>query len=483
MGDFTKKEITKKSENISDWYTDVILKAQIADYAPVKGTMVIRPYGYAIWEQVTAVLDSMFKSKGIQNAYFPLFIPHSLLEKEKEHVAGFSPELAVVTIAGGEELKDPLVIRPTSETIMYEMYAKWIQSWRDLPILINQWNNVVRWEKRTYPFLRTSEFLWQEGHTAHETEKEAIEMDLMVLEWYRRIYEDYYAIPVMLGTKSDAEKFAGAKTTYTVEALMPDGKALQGATSHNLGQNFSKPFKIQFQNREGKNDFVWQTSWGFSTRSLGGLFLTHGDDQGLILPPKIAPIKAVVIPILGKDDARILDICQKVKEKIEKKESLFAGRVELWDDPAKTFGWKVNEAELKGIPAIIIVGLREVEEQCVSLTSRHNNQKHTCVIAKIDDELERVLVILQDEMFKTATQFLKENTHEVSSYDKFKKILDTTRGFIWAFWCEDATCEKAIKEETKATTRLLPLDAKDEVGTCIKCRNRAKHRWLFAQSY
>ena len=480
---FTKKEITKKSENISDWYKDVILKAEIADYAPVKGTMVIRPYGYAIWERVQAVLDPMLKKMGIQNAYFPLFIPHSLLEKEKEHVKGFSPELAIVTIAGGEKLKDPLVVRPTSEAIMYEMYAKWIQSWRDLPVLINQWNNAVRWEKRTYLFLRTSEFLWQEGHTAHEDEKGAIDMDLMALEWYRKVYEEYYAIPVMLGTKSDAEKFAGAKATYTVEALMPDGKALQGATSHNLGQNFSKPFKIQFQNREGKNDFVWQTSWGFSTRSLGGLFLVHGDDDGLIIPPKIAPIKVVIIPILGKDDEKILAAAQDIKKEIEKVSSEFTGSVQVWDQEQKTFGWKANEAELKGIPIAVVIGPKELAEEKVSVSRRLGKEKQTVPLKGLGEEVEKILQGLQSDLFEKAKKFREENTHEVSSYDEFKKIMETTRGFIWAFWCEGEDCEKKIKEETKATTRLLPLDAKNEDGKCVYCGSAAKHRWLFAQAY
>ncbi|MCX6794021.1 MAG: proline--tRNA ligase, partial [Candidatus Gottesmanbacteria bacterium] len=291
---FEKKELKKKSENLSQWYTDVILKAELADYAPVKGTMVIRPYGYALWEAVQEIFNRMMKTRGIENAYFPLFIPLSLLEKEKEHVEGFSPQLALVTIGGGEKLKDPLVVRPTSETIMYFMYAKWIHSWRDLPMLINQWNNVIRWEKRTYLFLRTTEFLWQEGHTAHATEKEDMDMVLSALEWYRQIHEDYLAVPVVCGVKSETEKFAGAKRTYTIEALMPDGKALQAATSHNLGQNFSKVFDIKFQTKDGKTDYVWQTSWGLTTRVLGGLFLTHGDDNGIILPPKIAPIQIII---------------------------------------------------------------------------------------------------------------------------------------------------------------------------------------------
>lgn len=475
---FEKKEITKKSKNISDWYTDIILKAQLADYAPVKGMMVIRPYGYAIWERVQQILDPMIKSKGVQNAYFPLFIPHSLLEKEKEHIKGFSPELAVVTVAGGEELKDPLVVRPTSETIMYAMYAKWIQSWRDLPLLINQWNNVVRWEKRTYLFLRTSEFLWQEGHTAHEDENGATEMALTALEWYKKIYEEYYAIPVLLGTKSDAEKFAGAKTTYTVETLMPDGKALQGATSHNLGQNFSKAFDISFQNREGKNDFVWQTSWAISTRSLGALFLVHGDDNGLVLPPKIAPIQVVVVSITTDkvDKNKILEYIDKIKTQAKD------FRVEV-DDSDEYMGRKFHKWELRGVPIRLEVGLVEIAENGVLMVHRDTGERQLIKLDKLADKINETLEDIQENLFNKAKKFVEQNTHEVSSYDEFKEIMSTTRGFIWAFWCEKASCEKKIKDETKATTRLLPLDAKDEDGQCIYCGNSAKHCWLFAQAY
>lgn len=491
MSKFTKKDITKKSENISEWYNDVILRAELADYGPVKGTMVIRPYGYALWERVQEIFNKMIKKDGVQNAYFPLFIPKSLLDKEKEHVEGFAPELAIVTIGGGEELKDPLVVRPTSETIMYTMYADWIQSWRDLPMKINQWNNVVRWEKRTYLFLRTTEFLWQEGHTAHETESEAIDMAKTALEWYRQIYEDYYAIPVYLGIKSETEKFAGAKTTYTVEALMPDGKALQGATSHNLGQNFSKVFDITFQNREGKNDLVWQTSWGLSTRSLGGLFLTHGDNDGLVLPPMVAPIKVVIVPILGKEtDEKTIALCKEVKEKIEAISSKFKGDVEIWDKDTKTTGWKMNEAELKGIPIVISIGPKEVEDQKVVVNTRissdrrnDNTVKQYISVNEVSIKVEEMLESLQKALFDTAKEFLEENTHIIDAYEEFKEIMSTKRGFLKAFWCEDAACEKKIKEETKASTRCLPLDSKEENGVCIKCGKPAKHRWLFAQAY
>lgn len=480
--DFSKREITKKSENISDWYNDIVVKAELADYGPVRGTMVIRPYGYAIWERVQSILDRMFKDGEVQNAYFPLFIPYSLLEKEKEHVEGFSPELAVVTIGGGEKLKDPLVVRPTSETVMYEMYAKWIQSWRDLPLLLNQWCNVVRWEKRTYLFLRTLEFLWQEGHTAHSTEEEAINFAKMALEWYRKTYEEYYAIPVMLGVKSDKERFAGAKTTYTVELLMPDGKALQGATSHNLGQNFSKAFNISFQSKEGKNEFVWQTSWGLSTRSLGGLFLTHGDDNGLVLPPRLAPVKVVIIPVLGKDDKKVLEFANRVRKSLVNDDSDFPGKVEIWDDDQNSIGWKINETELKGTPVVVSVGPRELEENSLSVTTRLG-EKETISVDDAFQSIENILTKIQEELLSRAKKFMEENTHEVSSYDEFKRIMETSRGFIWAFWCENEECEEKIKNETKATTRCLPLDSKGENGKCIYCGNKAIYRWLFAQAY
>ena len=481
MATFEKKELKKKSENLSDWYTDVILKAEIADYAPVKGCMVIRPYGFAIWEKVQEIFNGLMKTKGVQNAYFPLFIPLSLLEKEKEHVAGFSPELAIVTIGGGEKLKDPLVVRPTSETIMYAMYAKWIHSWRDLPILINQWNNVVRWEKRTYLFLRTTEFLWQEGHTAHETEEEAVDMVRSALEWYRKVYEEYYAVPVVLGKKSETEKFAGAKTTYTVEALMPDGKALQGATSHNLGQNFSKPFDIHFQNKEGKQDFVWQTSWGLSTRSLGGLFLTHGDDSGLLFPPKIAPIQVVVIPIHKKgDDGKALALyCEDVCEALGRG----SVKVKLDDREEPSVGRRFNEWEIKGVPVRLEVGSKELADRSVTIARRDTGEKMTVAREEVLDNIERLLNEMQKALFAKAKAFLDENTREASSFDEFKTIMNSTRGFIRAFWCEDTECETKIKEETKASTRCLPLDDKEEKGVCVHCGKLAIHRWLFAQAY
>lgn len=481
---FEKKELKKKSENLSDWYTDVILKAKLADYGPVKGTMVLRPYGYALWEMVTETLNKMFKGEGVENAYFPMFIPLSLLEKEKEHVKGFSPELAIVTIGGGEKLKDPLVVRPTSETIMYAMYSKWVQSWRDLPLLINQWNNVVRWEKRTYLFLRTMEFLWQEGHTAHATKEEAQEFTKKALEWYRIMYEDYFAIPVYVGRKSATEKFAGAEATYAVEALMPDGKALQAATSHDLAQHFSKPFDIKFQSKEGKTEYVWQTSWGFSTRSLGGLFLVHGDDQGLILPPKMAPIQVVIMPIKKSSDLKANELEFYAKQM---QETLANGgvRSKFDDRDEPSVGRRFNEWEVKGVPIRFEVGLKEYADRTVTIVCRHTGGKITVSREEMLITTEKLLKEMQKALFDKANAFLIENTRDAHTYDQFKEIMNTTRGFIRAFWCEDAVCEAEIKKETKASTRCLPLPAEAlaKEGACIHCDKPANHKWLFAQSY
>lgn len=473
---FEKREITKKSENISEWYNDIVLRTQLADYGSAKGTMILRPYGYSIWEKVQSVLDLKFKADGVENAYFPLFIPMSLLQKEKEHVKGFSPELAVVTYGGGKKLAESLAVRPTSETIMYEAYSRWIKSHSDLPLKINQWNNVVRWEKRTYLFMRTSEFLWQEGHTAHATNKEADEMARKALEWYRSFYEEIYAIHALIGIKSPAEKFAGAQKTYTVELLMPDGKALQGATSHNLGDNFAKAFKIQYQDKDGKNSFVHQTSWGFSWRSIGGLILVHGDDSGLVLPPEIAPIQVVVIPINPNGDSHIEEFTKKIIDGLD------ALRIKI-DTSDNTLGWKINEWELKGVPLRIEIGAREMDKKEITLVRRDNGEKFIISADDLKAKVGEVLTDIQQSLYKSSEKFVEENTHETENYDEFKEIMNTKRGFVRAFWCEDPVCEKKIKEETKATTRLRPIDAKEESGKCVYCQKPAKYRWLFAQSY
>ena len=473
--EFEKKEITKKSEDFSRWYTSVILKAELADYAPVKGCMVIRPYGYALWEGVQKYLDKAIKDSGVQNAYFPLFIPYSFLEKEKEHVKGFSPQLAVVTHGGGKKLEEPLVVRPTSETIMYSMFAKWIHSHRDLPLKINQWCNVVRWEMRTYLFLRTMEFLWQEGHTAHATAEETQEEVLLRFKMSRDFVEGVLAIPTVTGRKSDAEKFAGAEATYTVEALMPDGKALQCGTSHNLGQNFAKVFGIQFQDEKGQLRYVHQTSWCLSTtRIIGALIMAHGDDNGLVLPPKIAPIQVVVVPIDSTDEEQL----RYAKDVAA--ESHFA---HIDSRPQHTPGYKYNEWELKGVPLRIEIGKREVEEGVVTLVRRDTGEKVKCQMSNAKTEVEKTLEEIQKSLYQKAQKFLEEHTREAGDYEEFKKIMNGSRGFIKAFWCGSAECEQKIKEETKATIRVIPFESEKASGNCILCGQPATSKTLFAQSY
>lgn len=478
-----KKLLTKKSVDTPRWYTDVISLTGLADYGPVRGTMVIRPYGYAIWEFVQKEFDKRFKALGVKNAYFPLLIPMKFLEREKEHIEGFSPQLAVVTHGGGKKLDEPLVIRPTSETIMYESFSKWIHSWRDLPLLINQWCNIVRWEKRTYFFLRTLEFLWQEGHTAHATNEEAEKMVMDALNSYVEVYRNVYAIPSIIGLKSEAEKFAGGDHTYAVEFVMPDGKVLQAGTSHHLGDHFSKVFDVKFQDKNGETKYVFQTSWGVSTRSIGGLILTHGDDKGLVLPPKVAPTKVIIIPILGKRDKEVLKYCNKIKENIEKIDSAYPGDVVVDADPEKSYGWKVNDAELKGIPIRIAVGGREYDEKTVSVNTRLEEIGPTvCRITEIGKKVDLILSEIQQKMLTKAEEILKENIHEADSYDEFKKIMKTKRGFVKAHWCGNPKCELLIKEETKAATRVKPFDEVKR-GKCIYCGKEDSELWYFGQPY
>jgi len=484
---YSKKLLTPKSQDFSKWYLDVVLNAKLADYGPVRGTMVLRPYGYSLWEKVQDYFNSVIKKDEVKNAYFPSLIPISLLRKEKKHIEGFSPELAVITIGGGEKLEEEIVVRPTSETIIYLMLSKWISSWRDLPVKLNQWCNVVRWEKRTLPFLRTTEFLWQEGHTIHETSEEAKEMALRALTWYKDLYKSLYSLPVLIGVKSESEKFAGASVTYTVESLLPDGKALQSATSHILEQNFAKNFGVSYQDKEGVLKYPYPTSWGLSTRSLGSVVMIHGDDNGLILPPKLAPIKLVIIPVLGKDDEKVFTFSKKIKELLEKYDSAFAGSVELWDQDNGSFGWKVNESELMGIPLRITVGPKEVAgESPLTITCRVKDVESEEVSQKTLKEIgEKVEKMLEKEhafLYEKAEKHLEENIRTAKNYEEFKNIMNKNKGFIKAFWCENPQCEAKIKEETKATTRLLPLGAKEESGHCIYCNSKAKHLWYFAQS-
>lgn len=478
---FEKRGVTKKSENISDWYTDVIVKSQMADYSPVRGCIVYRPLSYSIWESIQQDMNVRFKEMDIENSYFPLFIPEEFLSREKEHVKGFAPELAIVTIGGGEELKERLVVRPTSETIMYAMYSKWIQSHRDLPMKLNQWNTVVRWEKRTFFFLRGMEILWQEAHTAHATHEESWQQVLDALDAYAKVYEDVLALPVVRGRKSDAEKFAGADVTTTIEIMMPDGKALQSGTSHDLGQHFSKAFNVAFQSENGQLENVWQTSFGLSMRALGALVMVHGDDQGLVLPPKVAPVQVVIIPI--GDDDNVLELAQ-----MKKAEFIKAGiRVKVDTRSGYSLGYKRNDWELKGTPVRMEIGKKEVSTGKMTAKLRYNGEVQELDISADGDFIKDMLEHIQAEMFTKAKDLLSSLTSVVSSYDEFKKVMEEKRGFIHAFWCEDPACEKKIKEETKATTRCLPFDenhqVKEENGSCIACGKPTTHRWVFAQAY
>ena len=479
------EKVTPRSEDFSRWYTDVVQRAELADYSPVRGSMVIRPYGYGLWENLQGALDGMFKETGHRNAYFPLFIPHSFMQREAEHVEGFSPELALVTHGGGEELEDPLVVRPTSETIINAMFAKWIKSYRDLPVLINQWANVVRWEMRTRLFLRTTEFLWQEGHTAHETEEEARAETLQMLEVYRRMAEEWAATPVIRGRKSEAEKFAGAVDTYAIEALMADGKALQAGTSHYLGQNFAKAFEIEFLDRSNELQHPFQTSWGASTRLVGMTVMVHGDDQGLILPPRIAPHEVVVVPIArsGSDErSAVLEAADRVRRELEE-----SGTTCVLDDREEvTPGFKFNEWEMKGVPVRIELGPRDLAE-AQAVTARRDQPgrdgKQAVSLAGIADAVRVLLDDVQSSLFRRALAFREANSHRPASYAEMKEILTASGGFHYTGWCGSPACEQAVKDETQATIRVIPFDQPDHAGPCVKCGEAAADEVVFAKAY
>lgn len=472
------KEITPKSRDFSQWYVDVILKAELADYSPVRGCMVIRPYGYALWENMKQLLDRRFKATGHKNAYFPLFIPESLLQKEVEHVEGFAPEVAWVTHGGKEELAERIAVRPTSETIICNMYSKWIKSWRDLPVLINQWCSVVRWEKSTKPFLRTAEFLWQEGHTAHRTEEEAEEETLRMLEVYRDFVETDLSLPVITGRKSESEKFAGALKTYTIEAMMGDGKALQAGTSHNLGQHFSKVFDITFLDKDKQLKHVWQTSWGVSTRLIGAIIMAHGDDRGLKLPPNIAPTQVVLVPILGKKADMVLDKAQEIFSNLKDE-----FRVELDDRDEYTPGWKFNEWEMKGVPVRLEVGPKDIEKQQVVLVRRDTGEKLFVKESELSSKLKALLEDIQTNMFNQAKEFRGQNLHTASKFDELKKVVEEKKGFVKAHWCGSPECEKRVKEETGATLRCIPFNEEHTPGKCVVCNGSADKIVYFAKSY
>lgn len=473
-----KKQIRAKSDNMSDWYTDVILRSNMADYSPVRGSMVLKPYGYAIWERIKQELDQRLQVLGCENAYFPLFIPMSLLQKEASHVEGFSPELAVVTHGGGQELEEPLVVRPTSETIMYEMYSKWIQSYRDLPMKMNQWNNVVRWEKRTQFFLRSMEFLWQEAHTAHATHEEAQQMVIDAIDAYEEIAQDILAIPVVKGVKSESEKFAGAFQTVTIEALMPDGKALQSGTSHDLGQNFSKPFDIQFQDENSENHYVWQTSFGLSTRIMGGLIMSHGDDDGLVLPPNVAPVQVVIIPV-RTDDYRLIEFANLLAARLQK----HGVRCRVDQREKLSFGYRINDAEVQGIPLRLEIGSKELNQAELQIAVRHLKEKRKLSLENLEEGVTKLLDWIQQDLFAKAQKRVQQQTHEVDTWDEFKEVMKTKRGYIRAYWDENPETEAKIKELTKATTRCVPLDEQEGEGLDVYSKQPAKRRWLFAQAY
>ncbi|MEM5829405.1 MAG: proline--tRNA ligase [Candidatus Aenigmatarchaeota archaeon] len=472
----------RKLENFSEWYSQVVIKSGLADYGPVQGTIAIREYGYEIWEKIREIFDKMLRDSGHRNAYFPLLIPESFLKKEAEHFKGFVPEVFWVTHSGDNKLGEKLAIRPTSETIIYHFYSKWIRSWRDLPVLLNQWCNITRAEiKSTKPFIRTSEFLWQEGHTAHATKKEADEEVIKILKFYQELIENYLAIPVIVGKKSEREKFAGALYTTTLEALMPDGKALQMGTSHNLGQNFSKPFEIKFLDKDGKEKYVWQTSWGISTRLIGAIVMVHGDDKGLVIPPKIAPIKVVIVPIFYKEMEK-KKVLGKAKEFLEKLRK--AGISAFLDDrEIYTPGWKFNEWELKGVPIRVEIGPKDLKKRQITCVRRDNFQrievKDKQAIKKIFELMEKI----QEDLLKKAKDFLKKNTFIPKDYGEFKKILKEKGGFLKACWCGEEGCEEKIKEETGATIRVIPLKKEKVFSNCICCGKEAKEVVYFAKSY
>ena len=472
-------EITPRSEDFSRWYLDVVRRAELADYSPVKGCMVIRPYGYAIWELIQQAFDREFKRTGHVNAYFPLFIPESLLTKEAEHVEGFAPQVAYVTHGGGEELEEKLVVRPTSEAIFGTMYAKWVQSWRDLPILINQWANVVRWEKVTRPFLRTTEFLWQEGHTAHETHDEAEAETLMILDLYAQVSERVLAMPVVKGRKSDSEKFAGALRTYSIEALMGDGRALQAGTSHNLGQNFAKAFDITFQARDKSVQHVWGTSWGVSTRLVGGVIMTHGDDSGLVLPPAIAPYQVVIVPI-GRENWRetVLPHAQILQRQL-----VDAGFRVTLDERDERPGWKFSEWELRGVPLRLEIGPKDIEKSQVVLARRDTREKGPHPVEGLAGRVKELLADIQRTLLERAVAFRRERTQRVDSYEAFKQAMEGRPGFLVAPWCGSAECEAQIKADTQATIRNMPLDAAPASGRCVRCDAAAQAEAWFAKAY
>ena len=489
------KNFTSRAEDYSKWYNELVVKADLAESSGVRGCMVIKPYGFAIWEKMQQELDRMFKETGHSNAYFPLFIPKSYLSKEAEHIEGFAKECAVVThyrLKNSEEgkgivvdpeakLEEELIVRPTSETIIWDTYKGWIQSYRDLPILVNQWANVVRWEMRTRLFLRTAEFLWQEGHTAHASKQEAIDETKQMIEVYTRFAEDFMAMPVIKGLKSVNERFAGALDTYCIEALMQDGKALQAGTSHFLGQNFAKAFDVKFTNKEGKQEHVWATSWGVSTRLMGALVMTHSDDNGLVLPPKLAPYQVVIIPIY-KGDKQLQQISKEAL-KIKKELEEIGISVKYDDRDTHKPGWKFSEYEFKGVPLRIAIGPRDLENNTVELARRDNLMKETVSVNNLSNKIADLLEKIQETLLQKAQTFRDDNTHHAKDWNHFKDLISKDAGFVYAHWDGTEETEQKIKEETKATIRCIPLDNKTQVGKCIYSDKPSSQKVIFAKAY
>ena len=472
----------KKSINFSEWYVQVVLKAELADYAPVKGCMIIRPDAYSVWEKLQEIVNQKIKATGHRNAYFPMFIPEGFLKKEAEHFEGFTPEVAWITQGGDTPLEEKLAVRPTSETIMYEMYSKWIRSWRDLPLKINQWCNIVRWEtKATKLFLRTREFLWQEGHTAHATAEEAEAEVMWALNMYKDVVENYLAIPVIIGTKSESEKFAGALYTTAMESIMPDGKALQMGTSHNLGQHFAKVFDVKFIGEDKADHYVYQTSWGITTRLIGAMVMIHGDDKGLIMPPKVAPTQVVIVPILfkGAEPETIKGKAREIAETLKAHNY----NVILDDRDEYTPGWKFNQWELKGVPVRIEIGPRDLKQGQVVMVRRDNCQKSFVKETDIPLTLEKLLQEIQDSMFAKAKVLLADKTSTVQNYDEFKQVIDAKGGFIKAAWCGSASCEAKVKEETGATIRICPFQKEKPATGCVVCGKESSETVYWARSY
>jgi len=491
------KGLTPRSENYSQWYNELVVKADLAESSSVRGCMVIKPYGYAIWENMQKILDKKFKDTGHVNAYFPLFIPKSFFSKEASHVDGFAKECAVVThyrlknspdgkgivVDEDAKLEEELIVRPTSETIIWNTYKNWIQSYRDLPLLINQWANVVRWEMRTRLFLRTAEFLWQEGHTAHATKQEALEEANKMINVYSDFAQNYMAMPVIMGSKTESERFAGALETFTIEALMQDGKALQSGTSHFLGQNFAKAFDVKFSNKEGALEYVWATSWGVSTRLMGALIMSHSDDNGLVLPPKLAPIQAVIIPICkGKDQDELAKVLNKAKE-IYKQLKDAGVEVKLDDRDNQTPGWKFAEYELKGVPVRLAIGPRDIENGTIEIARRDTLTKELSSQENIADKIVKLLDEIQNNIYQKALDYRTNNTHEAATYEEFKSLVEKKAGFIWAHWDGTKETEEKIKNETKATIRCIPFDSPEVEGKCIVTGEASNRRVLFATSY